>query len=92
MVDNIGRGFTTMMFSYQKAKHTLLFTIIAIGAITAVGIASTVDIDANESTNNGIPYFGESGSNIPLKTDEGGGMPSSFGSLFKTDEGGGMPS
>ena len=91
-----------MMFSYQKAKNTLIFAIIAIGAITAIGIASTSDNGANESTNNGITNFGESENNVPLgwdngggmpsSWDNGGGMPSSYGSVLGWDNGGGMPS
>lgn len=92
MVDNSGRVFTTMMFSYQKAKHTLLFAIIAIGAITAIGIASTAVTDANESTNEGITNFGESGNYAPLGADNGGGLPSSYGSILGADNGGGLPS
>ena len=80
-----------MMFSYQKIKHTLLFAIIALGAITAVGIASTVDNDANESADTGITNFGDSGIYTPFGADNGGGLPNSFGAILGADNGGGLP-
>lgn len=91
MVENIGRGFTTMMFSYQKAKNILIFAIITIGAIATVGIVATADNSANDSTNDLFTFSGESGYNEPLGFDDGGGVPASTGMLLGFDDGGGVP-
>ena len=81
-----------MMFSYRQTRYGLLLAIIAVGAIATIGIATTVD---NNAGNNANDLFDQSQNQEDieiLKTDDGGGGPSSGNFLFKTDDGGGGPS
>ena len=90
MVENIGRGITTMMFSYQKSKNALIFAIIAIGAFASVGIAITSDNSASDTTNDQFTNTNEGEEFVPLGFDNGGGLPNSA-NILGFDNGGGLP-
>ncbi len=80
-----------MMFSYRQAKYGLIFAIIAVGAITTVGIATTMDNSAGNSTNDLFNIFQQEENSGFLGGNDGGGMPLSASNLLGGNDGGGMP-
>ena len=80
-----------MMFSYHKAKHSLLLTIVAIGAIATIGIAISMDNSAGNSTNDLSNTFADGKTFEPFNANDGGGMPTSISDIQNANDGGGMP-
>ncbi len=80
------------MFSYHRVKYGLLFAVIAIGAITTVSIASTMDNNAKNLTDDLFNIFTQGESFDPSNANDGGGGPSSIYDLQNANDGGGGPS
>lgn len=80
-----------MMFSYRQAKYGLIFALIAVGAIATVGIATTMDNSAGNSTNDQFNTFKNEKSSAPLGGNDSGGMPLSASHLLGGNDSGGMP-
>ncbi len=78
------------MFSYHKAKHALLFTIIGVGAVLTIGIVSATNNDTGNPINDLFGIFQEEKTSVHPGQNDGGGMPTSE-SLLRQNDGGGMP-